>query len=91
MSFVGIEDDDDVAVVTLARPPANALDPALVTEALAVRSGCFMIGPPRTSHGVEWVLLRGADLRVVPGLSRDEQADMARDVNRLFSGTSPAT
>jgi enoyl-CoA hydratase/carnithine racemase len=32
MSFVGIEDHDDVAVVTLARPPANALDPALVTR-----------------------------------------------------------
>jgi hypothetical protein len=68
MSFVGIEDHDDVAVVTLARPPANALDPALVTEALAVRSGCFMIGPPRTSHGVEWVLLSGSRLARSPRL-----------------------
>ena len=36
MSFIGIDDHDGVVVLTLARPPANALDPVLLAEALAV-------------------------------------------------------
>ena len=87
MSFVGIDDDDGVAVVTLARRPANALDPALVTELLAALE---QLGRERPAAvvlaGSGGFFSGGADLRVVPELSTDEQAQMVRDVNKLFSG-----
>lgn len=87
MRFVGIDDHDGVAVVTLARPPANALDPALVADLLAAleqldheRPGAVVLA------GSGGFFSGGADLRVVPALSEDEQAQMVRDVNKLFSG-----
>jgi enoyl-CoA hydratase len=87
MSIVGIDDYDGVAVVTLARPPANALDPALVAELLTAleqpdreRPGAVVLA------GSGGFFSGGADLRVVPALSDDEQAQMVRDVNKLFSG-----
>lgn len=87
MSFVAIDDHDGVIVLTLARPPANALDPALVTELLAALE---QLGRDRPSAvvlaGSGGFFSGGADLRVVPELSADEQAQMVRDVNKLYSG-----
>jgi enoyl-CoA hydratase len=87
MSFVGVDEHEGVAVVTLARPPANALDPALVGELLTAlerldreRPGAVVLA------GSGGFFSGGADLRVVPELSSDEQSRMVRDVNRLFSG-----
>jgi enoyl-CoA hydratase len=87
MSFVGIEDDEGVAVVTLARPPANALDPALVGDLLRALEQLHRERPAAVVlAGSGGFFSGGADLRVVPGLSTDEQAQMVRDVNKLFSG-----
>jgi enoyl-CoA hydratase len=78
---------DDVTVVTIDRPPANALDPsslcagARVIEELAVDppgavvltgSGAFFSG--------------GADLRVVPDLAPADQAALTRTFNEMFAG-----
>jgi enoyl-CoA hydratase len=87
MSFVGIEERDGVAVVTLARPPANALDPALVADLLAAREQLHRERPRAVVlAGSNGFFSGGADLRVVPGLSAGEQAQMVRDVNKLFAG-----
>jgi enoyl-CoA hydratase/carnithine racemase len=87
MSFIGIDDHDGVAVVTLARPPANALDPALVADLLAALEQLNRERPAAVVlAGSGGFFSGGADLRVVPALSADEQAQMVRDVNKLFSG-----
>jgi enoyl-CoA hydratase/carnithine racemase len=86
MSFIGIDDHDGVAVVTLARPPANALDPALVADLLAALEQLNSERPAAVVlAGSGGFFSGGADLRVVPALSEDEQAQMVRDVNKLFS------
>jgi enoyl-CoA hydratase len=87
MSFVGIEDHEGVTVVTLARPPANALDPALVSDLLTTLD--LLVGERPAAvvlAGLGGFFSGGADLRVVPELSTDEQTQMVRDVNKLFSG-----
>jgi enoyl-CoA hydratase/carnithine racemase len=87
MSFIGIDDHDGVAVVTLARSPANALDPALVADLLAALEQLNRERPAAVVlAGSGGFFSGGADLRVVPALSEDEQAQMVRDVNKLFSG-----
>jgi enoyl-CoA hydratase len=87
MSFIGIGDHAGVAVLTLARPPANALDPALLAEALEFLAQLLRERPAAVViTGSGGFFSAGADLRVVPALSTDEQAKMARGVNKLFSG-----
>lgn len=87
MSLVDIADHDGVAVVTLGRPPANALDPALVAELLAALERLGRDRPAAVVlSGSGGFFSGGADLRVVPELSVDEQAQMVRDVNKLYSG-----
>ena len=87
MSFAGIDDHDGIAVVTLTRPPANALDPALVADLLAALEQLGRRKPGAVVlAGSGGFFSGGADLRVVPELSTDEQAQMVRDVNKLFSG-----
>src|SRR5918994_4197365 len=87
MSFVGIEDDEGVTVVTLTRPPANALDPALVAGLLRALEQLHRERPAAVVlAGSGGFFSGGADLRVVPELSTDKQAQMVRDVNKLFSG-----
>jgi enoyl-CoA hydratase/carnithine racemase len=87
MSFVRIDDHEGVTVVTLTRPPANALDPALVGELLTALEQLDREQPAAVVlAGSGGFFSGGADLRVVPELSADEQAQMVRDVNKLFSG-----
>jgi enoyl-CoA hydratase len=78
---------DDVTVVTLDRPPANALDPSLlragaevVDELLADPPGAVVL------TGTGAFFSGGADLRVVPELTPEEQAELTRTFNRMFSG-----
>jgi enoyl-CoA hydratase len=87
MALVDVEDLDGIAVVRLNRPPANALDPDLLAAGLAALEGLRAAAPSSvvlTGSGA--FFSGGADLRVVPALSADEQADMARGINALFSG-----
>ena len=87
MALVDVEDLDGISVVRLKRPPANALDPELLAAGLAALKSLRDAGPAAvvlTGSGA--FFSGGADLRVVPALSADEQADMARGINALFSG-----
>lgn len=87
MELIRIETDESVAIVTLNRPPAHALDPALAEAGLATLDALRASRPAAvvvTGSGA--FFSGGADLRVVPSLGPDEQAKMARDVNELFIG-----
>lgn len=74
-------------MVTIDRPPANALDPELL------RAGAGVIEELRADPPGAVVLTGagaffsgGADLRVVPELPADEQADLTRVFNVMFAG-----
>lgn len=85
--LVRMHDHDGVAVVTLDRPPANAIDPELLADGLAVLERLTDDPPGATVlTGTERFFCGGADLQVVPFLEPDEAAAMARDINRVFSG-----
>lgn len=87
MALVDVEDLDGIALVRLNRPPANALDPELLAAGLAALESLQDAAPSAvvlTGSGA--FFSGGADLRIVPALSADEQADMARGINALFSG-----
>ena len=77
----------DVTVVTLDRPPANALDPALLTAGAEVVQD-LLADPPGavvlTGSGA--FFSGGADLRVVPDLSPEDQAALTRTFNAMFAG-----
>jgi enoyl-CoA hydratase len=78
---------DDVLLVRIDHPPANALDPGLLSEGLAVLARVDEDDPPAVVlTGTGRFFSGGADLRVVPALSATAQAEMARDINRLFAG-----
>jgi enoyl-CoA hydratase/carnithine racemase len=77
----------DVMLVRFDRPPANALDPDVLSEALAALARVREDDPPAVVvTGTGRFFSGGADLRVVPVLSAAEQAQMARDMNLLFAG-----
>src|SRR3712207_6186032 len=74
-----------VAAVEVDHPPANALDPDFLVEVLALLDELHR-EPPRAVvlAGKYDFFSGGANLKVVPRLSPDEQAEMTGGVNRLF-------
>jgi enoyl-CoA hydratase/carnithine racemase len=85
VTLVRIEEQDDIAIVTIDRPPANALDPSLVEEGVAVLEQLAVLRPRAVVlTGAGAFFSGGADLRVVPALGPDDQARMARGANEVF-------
>jgi enoyl-CoA hydratase len=84
---IEVTDRHGVTIVRIDHPPANALDPSLMAQALLVLERVRSEDPPAVViTGTDRFFSAGADLRIVPALSSSEQADMARDVNALFAG-----
>jgi enoyl-CoA hydratase len=82
-----IERREDIAVVRIERPPANAIDlgvvreaPALLEELAASEPGAVVL----TGQGD--FFSAGADLKAVPSLDRDGQRAMVEGINRLIAG-----
>lgn len=84
--LVHLATDDEVTVMRLDRPPANALDPTLL-QALVEALEELMANPPGglVVTGTDEFFSAGADLRVVPELSGDEQAKLARAISFVFA------
>jgi enoyl-CoA hydratase len=85
MPSVTIEHSDGVAIVTVDRPPANALDRDLLAELVEVSA--------RERHaravvltGKEGFFSAGLDLKNLPAMGPDAQGEMIMGVNRLVSG-----
>jgi enoyl-CoA hydratase len=84
MRFVSIEEHDDVAVVRVDRPPANAMDPGLLADAVAATEELAAAEPAAVVlTGRPGFFSAGADLKVVPTLDADGQRAMVDGINRL--------
>lgn len=84
MRFVSIEEHDDVAVVRIDRPPANAMDPGLLADAVAATEEIAAADPGAVVlTGRPGFFSAGADLKVVPTLDADGQRAMVDGINGL--------
>ena len=71
----------------LDRPPANALDPELLSESASFVEDLRSSDPGAVViTGRPGFFSAGADLKVVPGLDAAGQAAMVDGINRLFAG-----
>ena len=85
--YVKVEAHDEVAVVRMDRPPANALDLELLEEGHATlerlaaeRPGAVVL------TGRDGFFSAGVDLKLAPGLDEAGQRAMVAGINRLFAG-----
>ncbi|MFL5851695.1 MAG: enoyl-CoA hydratase/isomerase family protein [Solirubrobacteraceae bacterium] len=84
MRFVSIEEHHDVAVVRVDRPPANAMDPGLLADAVAATEDIAAAEPAAVVlTGRPGFFSAGADLKVVPTLDADGQRAMVDGINGL--------
>jgi enoyl-CoA hydratase len=87
VEHVTLREDDGVAVLIIDRPPANAMDVALlrdVLEAIGLVAGDL----PRALvvAGRDGFFSAGADLKAVPGYGPDDQREMVQSINAMALG-----
>src|SRR5207247_4952354 len=87
MSHVTTADRDGVKVLTVDRPPANAMDVELLDE-LGQAIDPLAAEPPKALvlAGRDGYFSAGVDLKAVPGYGADEQRKMVEGINRLALG-----
>jgi enoyl-CoA hydratase len=84
---IKVEEHGGIAVVRLDRPPANALDPALVAEGREVLERLVGAEPDAVvMTGRPGFFSAGVDLKVTPTLGPAGQREMVGRINRLLSG-----
>lgn len=87
MAHIAVERDGGVTVVTLDRPPANALELGLLAEAEEVVRRLAAERPPAVViAGSRGFFSAGVDLKAAPGFGRDEQRRMVEGLNGVFAG-----
>lgn len=95
MTGIRCEDVGGTAIVTLARPPANALDLELVGELRVLFEG-YAADPPRglvLNHDGP-VFCAGVDMKTLPAHGKAERHSMAAEINAMitaFYGMPTAT
>jgi enoyl-CoA hydratase len=88
VSLVAIERrDDGIAVATVDRPPANALDLELMRDLVAAARE-LAADPPRATvlAGTERVFCAGADLKLAPTWGPEEQRAGVQGINDMARG-----
>src|ERR1700754_1018630 len=87
MGHVTARDHDGVVVVTLDRPPANALDVETL-EAIAGAAEPLLADPPAALvlAGRPGFFSAGLDLKAIPGYGPDEYRRLVAGVNRMALG-----
>ena len=85
--LVRIEERGDVALVTIDRPPANAMDLELLEAGHAVLGDLAGRDPAAVVlAGREGFFSAGVDLKLAPTLDAAGQRAMVEGINRLFAG-----
>ncbi len=84
MAFVALDGSESVAVVTIDRPPANALNVELVEELVGVLEA-VALAPPRALvvSGRPGFFSAGADLKAIPSHGPEQQRRMVSGINRI--------
>jgi len=83
--LVTIEERDQVALVRVDRPPANALDPELLADGHAAIDELRSAEPGAVVlTGREGFFSAGVDLKLAPTLDAGGQREMVDGINRLF-------
>src|SRR4051812_2854270 len=86
MSHVTIEDRDGVALVTIDRPPANAMSPELLEEGIAVADRLRTDAPDAiVLAGRPGYFSAGMDLKIAPTLDAAGQQRTVAGINGLFA------
>jgi enoyl-CoA hydratase len=88
MEHVSVEDHDaGVIVLSMDRPPANAMDVTLLREILAAVERVAS-DPPRALvlAGRPGFFSAGADLKLIPGYGPQEQREMVSSINAMALG-----
>ena len=87
MGHVSLAERDSVAVLTVDRPPANAMDLALLGDLVDAIEGVAAAVPPAlVLAGREGFFSAGADLKAVPGYGPAEQRGMVDAITRMALG-----
>ena len=87
MGHVSIVECEGTAVLTLDRPPANAMDLALLGDLVeAVQRLAADVPPAVVVAGREGVFSAGADLKAVPDYGPAEQRGMVEAINAMALG-----
>jgi enoyl-CoA hydratase/carnithine racemase len=82
-----LERRDDITVVRIDRPPANALDLSLLDEGHRVLDELRAAEPGAVVlTGRDGFFSAGVDLKAAPELSADDQRRMVGGINALFAG-----
>lgn len=84
MPLVTVAEHDGVAVLTIDRPPANAISVELIEE-LAPALRALEADPPAALvlSGREGVFSAGVDLKAVPGYGAEQQVAMVDGINQM--------
>jgi enoyl-CoA hydratase len=87
VASVTVSRADGVAVLTVDRPPANAMNVELLQE-LNARVRALEADPPDALvlSGADGVFSAGADLKAVPGYGPAEQLAMVEGINEMALG-----
>jgi enoyl-CoA hydratase len=88
MAYVTLEErDDGVAILHMDRPPANAMDVALLQE-LVVAVKAIADSPPLALvlAGRPGFFSAGADLKAVPGYGPEQQREAVEGINQMALG-----
>ncbi len=87
MGHVSIVEREGIAVLTLDRPPANAMDLALLGDLVeAVQRLAADVPPAVVVAGREGFFSAGADLKAVPDYGPAEQRGMVEAINAMALG-----
>jgi enoyl-CoA hydratase len=85
--FVSVDRIDDVALLRVDRPPANALDVGLLGELVSELERIADDPPPAlVLAGREGFFSAGVDLKLVPTYGADEHRFMVTGINRMVIG-----
>jgi enoyl-CoA hydratase len=87
VEHVTLREDDGVAVLAIDRPPANAMDVAMLRDILeAIEQVRSDVPRALVLAGRDGFFSAGADLKAVPGYGPEDQREMVQSINAMALG-----